>query len=289
MPFSRVVYVDRDDFREDPPKDWFRLAPGREVRLRYACLVKCTRVVKDASGEVTELHGRWDPASWGGNAPDGPHRARHAALGVGGARGARGGPPLQSAVLRREPGHRREPSFLEEVNTESVVSDRGRDRGAVRRHADQAGHARPVRARRLLLPRLDSKPGSPIWNRTVGLKDSWAKIENKAQGKAKPAPAPKAPKEPKAKAELAPPPAEISMDDLGKVDLRVGLVKSAELVPGADKLLKLMVDLGEGRLRQIFSGIRGTLPRSVGAGRPEGDGRGEPEAAPDEVRAVAKG
>ena len=71
LPFSRVVYVDRDDFREDPPKDWFRLAPGREVRLRYACLVTCTRVVKDASGEVTELRATWDPASWGGSAPDG--------------------------------------------------------------------------------------------------------------------------------------------------------------------------------------------------------------------------
>jgi len=71
LPFSRVVYIDRDDFREDPPKDWFRLAPGREVRLRYACLVRCTNVVKDANGEITELHASWDPGSWGGSAPDG--------------------------------------------------------------------------------------------------------------------------------------------------------------------------------------------------------------------------
>jgi methionyl-tRNA synthetase len=105
----------------------------------------------------------------------------------------------------------------------------------------------------------DSKPGAPVWNRTVGLKDSWARLE--AKGGKKTGPAPSSPKgRGKEKAEPAPPPAEISMDDLGKVDLRVGLVKSAELVPGADKLLKLMVDLGEGRLRQILTGLRGSYP-----------------------------
>ena len=89
VPFSRDVYVDRDDFREDPPKDWFRLAPGREVRLRYACLVNCTRVVKDASGEVTELHGDMGSGVVGRQRARRADGARDAALGVGGARGAR--------------------------------------------------------------------------------------------------------------------------------------------------------------------------------------------------------
>ena len=71
VPFSRVLYIEREDFLEDPPKKYFRLAPGREVRLRYACLVTCTGVVKDASGEITELRCTWDPATRGGNAPDG--------------------------------------------------------------------------------------------------------------------------------------------------------------------------------------------------------------------------
>jgi len=94
------------------------------------------------------------------------------------------------------------------------------------------------------------------------LKDSWAKIEAKGGKPAtkKAPPAAKLPKEAKVKAAPPAPPAEISMDDLGKVDLRVGLVKSAELVEGADKLLKLMVDLGEGRLRQIFTGLRASYP-----------------------------
>ena len=71
VPFTREIYIERDDFREDPPKEFFRLAPGREVRLRYAYLVTCTSVVKDAAGEITELHCTYDPATRGGNTPDG--------------------------------------------------------------------------------------------------------------------------------------------------------------------------------------------------------------------------
>ena len=71
VPFSRVLYIERDDFREDPPKQFFRLAPGREVRLRYAYFIRCERVVKDASGEVVELRCSYDPATRGGDAPDG--------------------------------------------------------------------------------------------------------------------------------------------------------------------------------------------------------------------------
>ena len=71
VPFSRVLYIEQDDFREDPPKQYFRLAPGREVRLRYGYFVTCTGVVKDAAGQVTEIHCTYDPATRGGNAPDG--------------------------------------------------------------------------------------------------------------------------------------------------------------------------------------------------------------------------
>src|SRR5205085_12665649 len=71
VPFSRVLYIEKDDFREQPPKGYFRLSPGTEVRLRYGYFVKCTGVVKDAAGEVTEIHCTYDPATRGGNAPDG--------------------------------------------------------------------------------------------------------------------------------------------------------------------------------------------------------------------------
>jgi glutaminyl-tRNA synthetase len=71
VPFSRVIYIERDDFMEDPPKKFFRLAPGREVRLRYAFFVTCTDVIKDEAGEVVELRCTYDPETQGGNAPDG--------------------------------------------------------------------------------------------------------------------------------------------------------------------------------------------------------------------------
>jgi glutaminyl-tRNA synthetase len=72
VPFSRVLYIERDDFREDPPRKFFRLGPGREVRLKHAYFIRCERVVKDENtGEITELHCTYDPATRGGEAPDG--------------------------------------------------------------------------------------------------------------------------------------------------------------------------------------------------------------------------
>ena len=107
VPFSRVVYVERDDFREDPPKDWFRLAPGREVRLRYACLVRCTSVVKDASGEVVELRCTLGSRVVGRQRARRAHRARHAALGVGGARRR---PPRCGSTIACSPSRTRAPT-----------------------------------------------------------------------------------------------------------------------------------------------------------------------------------
>src|SRR5262252_5959921 len=125
VPFSRVLYVDHDDFREDPPKDWFRLAPGREVRLRYACLVTCTRVVKNAAGEVTELHATWDPASWGGGAPDG-RTVRGTLHWVSAAHAAPAEVRLYDRLFSVEnPGTDEGKSFLDEVNPDSVVSVAG--------------------------------------------------------------------------------------------------------------------------------------------------------------------
>src|SRR5947209_9734845 len=71
VPFSRVLYIEQDDFRENPPKQYYRLSPGREVRLRYGYFVTCTGVVKNEQGEIVEVHCAYDPASRGGNSPDG--------------------------------------------------------------------------------------------------------------------------------------------------------------------------------------------------------------------------
>ena len=179
LPFSRVVYVDRDDFREDPPKDWFRLAPGREVRLRYACLVRCTSVVKDAAGEVTELHASWDPGSWGGNAPDG-RTVRGTLHWVSAAHAVPAEVRLYDRLFSVEnPGTDEAKSFLDEVNPDSMVKIDG---AVLEPHlATLTAPGTRVQFERVGYFCLDpdSAPGKPVWNRTVGLKDSWAKIEAK--------------------------------------------------------------------------------------------------------------
>jgi glutaminyl-tRNA synthetase len=249
VPFSRVLYIERDDFREDPPKDWFRLAPGREVRLRYACLVKCNEVVKDAAGEPVELRCTWDPGSWGGNAPDG-RTVRGTLHWVSAAHAMPAEVRLYDRLFSVEnPGTEEGRSFLEEINPASLER-----LPAAQLEPHLAGAAA---GDRLQLERLgyfsvdpDSAPGKLVFNRTVTLKDTWAKIE--AKQKSAPPP-PKAEKKPEKAA-------EISIDEFQKVDLRVGVVREAGLVEGADKLIRLMVDLGEGRLRQIFAGLRKSYP-----------------------------
>jgi glutaminyl-tRNA synthetase len=278
VPFSRTLYVERDDFREDSPKEWFRLAPGREVRLRYACLVTCREVIKNAAGEVTELRCTWDEGSWGGNAPDG-RRVQGTLHWVSAAHALPAQVRLYDRLFSVEtPGTDENKSFLEELNPDSLVQiDNAQLEPAMASYQPGAR----VQFERLGYFCLDpeSTPGKPIWNRTVTLKDGWAKIEAKGGGKPPGKPDKKAEgkspegksnnKKPEAKATDKPapvkaapaaPPAEIAIDDLAKVDLRVGIIREAAVVPEAQKLLRLMVDVGEGRLRQIFAGLRAYYP-----------------------------
>jgi glutaminyl-tRNA synthetase len=259
VPFSRVVYIERDDFREDPPKDWFRLAPGREVRLRYACLVRCQSAVKDARGEVVELRCTWDPGSWGGTAPDG-RQVKGTLHWVSAAHAATAEVRLYDRLFSVEnPGTDENRSFLDEVNPESLVALTG---CRVEPYLASAATGTRFQFERLgyFCVDLDGAPGKLVFNRTVTLKDTWAKIEAKGMAKAAPAKAPTA-KAPRAKPpEPAPTPGECTIDDFRRVDLRVGVVRTAETVPAADKLLRLEVDLGEGRLRQIFAGLRASYP-----------------------------
>jgi len=278
VPFSRVVYVDRDDFREDPPKDWFRLAPGREVRLRYACLIKCQQVIKDAGGEVVELRCSWDPGSWGGSAPDG-RAVRGTLHWVSAAQAVPAEVRLYDRLFSVEnPGTTEGKSFVDEMNPTSLERLPGALLEPYLASAAVGARFQFERIGYFCVDR-ESRPGQLVWNRTVGLKDTWAKLESKAQGESPPASGPKAGAGAKAKSEpkgqgaaaakpapgkvvavAADPPAEISIDDLGKVDLRVGIVREAAHVPEAQKLIRLMVDLGEGRLRQIFTGLRASYP-----------------------------
>jgi len=178
VPFSRVLYVERDDFREDPPKKFFRLAPGREVRLRCAYFITCTGAVKDDAGEIVELRATYDPATRGGDAPDG-RKVKATLHWVSAAHAVDAEVRLYDRLFNvEEPG--KTDDYRSELNPASleVVPDA---------KVEPAAAAAPA-GTRFQFERIgyfsvdkDSAPGRPVFNRTVTLKDSWAKIE-KGQG-----------------------------------------------------------------------------------------------------------
>jgi glutaminyl-tRNA synthetase len=180
VPFSRVLYIERDDFREDPPKQFFRLAPGREVRLRYAYFIRCVSVVKDpSSGEVTELRCTYDPATRGGDSPDG--RKVKATLHWVSAKHAIGSEVRLYDHLFAKPDPEEvgegqdvfanlNPNSLERVADCRVEpSLRGAAPGS-RFQFERLGYFCVDR---------DSTAERPVFNRTVTLRDTWAKIEKR--------------------------------------------------------------------------------------------------------------
>ena len=180
VPFSKVLYIEQDDFREDPPKQYFRLAPGREVRLRYAYFVTCTGVVKNAAGEVVEIHCTYDPATKGGNAPDG-RRVKSTIHWVSAAHAVNAEVRLYDLLFTvPNPGGDNEGGeWTDDLNPKSLEvlrecklepSLNGAEVGS-RYQFERLGY---------FCVDLDSKPGELVFNRTVQLRDTWAKIE-KAQ------------------------------------------------------------------------------------------------------------
>jgi glutaminyl-tRNA synthetase len=177
VPFSRVLYIEQDDFREDPPKQYYRLSPGREVRLRYGYFVTCTGVVKNGNGEVIEVHCTYDPATRGGNAPDG-RKVKSTIHWVSAAHAVDAEVRLYDNLFTKENPNQVEDGqdFTENLNPNSLetVSDA---------KVEPSVANAPVEAR-YQFERLgyfcvdpDSAAGKPVFNRTVALKDTWAKIE----------------------------------------------------------------------------------------------------------------
>ena len=178
VPFSRELLIEREDFMEDPPKRFFRLAPGREVRLRYAYLITCREVIKDAQGEVVELRCSHDPASRGGNAPDG-RRVKATLHWVSAAHAEPAQVRLYDHLyVRPDPGAERD--FIEDLNPESLTT---LDGCRLEPGCGGLGLGVPVQFERqgyfCLDP--DSTKERPVFNRTVTLKDTWAKIQKKGQ------------------------------------------------------------------------------------------------------------
>jgi glutaminyl-tRNA synthetase len=181
VPFSRELYIERDDFREDPPKKFFRLAPGREVRLRCAYFVTCTNVVKDDRGEIVEIHCTYDPATRGGDAPDG-RRVKATLHWVSAAHAIPVEVRLYDRLFRVEDPERTRPgeTFLDYLNPESLE--------VLRNCQAEPSLASAGVLDRFQFERLgyfcvdsDSTPSALVFNRTVSLRDSWAKIEQKEQ------------------------------------------------------------------------------------------------------------
>ena len=183
VPFSRVLYIERDDFREDPPKQFFRLAPGREVRLRYAYFIKCVDVVKDEqTGEVIELHCTYDPNTRGGDSPDG-RRVKATLHWVSAAQAVEAEVRLYDHLFTKQDpadvGEGRD--FKSSVNPNSLVTIKSCRVEPVLSGA-AIGSRYQFERQGYFSVDPDSRAGKLVFNRTVSLRDTWAKIE-KAQGK----------------------------------------------------------------------------------------------------------
>jgi glutaminyl-tRNA synthetase len=181
VPFSRVLYIERDDFREDPPKGYYRLSPGREVRLRYGYLVTCTRAVKDEKGEVIEVHCTYDPATRGGNTPDG-RKVKSTIHWVSAAHAIDAEVRLyQTLFTKEDPNDTKDgEDFTVHLNPQSLELRKGAKLEPSLNNAP-AGSRYQFERLGYFSVDLDSTPGKPVFNRTVALKDTWAKVEKKSQ------------------------------------------------------------------------------------------------------------
>jgi glutaminyl-tRNA synthetase len=183
VPFSKILYIEQEDFREDPPKQFYRLAPGREVRLRYGYLITCREVVKDAEGHIVELRCTYDPETRGGNTPDG-RKVKSTIHWVSAAHAVTAEVRLYGNLFVKESPDEVEagqdftsnlnPASLEVLTGCQVEPSLGEAVPETRYQFERLGYFCVDR---------DSTPGRPVFNRTIGLRDTWAKIEEKTRQK----------------------------------------------------------------------------------------------------------
>ena len=173
LPFSKEIYIEKDDFMEDPPKKFFRLSPGREVRLRYAYFITCEEVIKDSEGNITELHCKYDPETKGGNAPDG--RKVKATLHWVSASNSIDAEIRKYDRLFHKPEPDKEDNFMDAINPNSleVLSNCKLEPSLM---DVQIGESIQFERLGYFCKDPDSKD-SPVFNQTVALRDSWAKID----------------------------------------------------------------------------------------------------------------
>ena len=181
VPFSKILYIEQEDFREDPPKQFYRLAPGREVRLRYGYLITCREAIKDAEGRIVELRCTYDPETRGGNTPDG-RKVKSTIHWVSAAHAVDAEVRLYETLFTKEDPSEVEDGqdFTANLNPESLKVQTGCKVEPGLRDAVPGTRYQFERMGYFCVDR-DSLPGAPVFNRTITLKDTWAKIEQKSQ------------------------------------------------------------------------------------------------------------
>ena len=198
LPFSRTVYIDRDDFLEDPPKGFHRLAPGREVRLRYAYVIRCDEVVKDDAGEVVELRCSYDPDTRGGSTPDG-RQVKGTIQWVSAEHGIPCEVRLYDRLFTVPDPEAAEGDFKDYLNPESLVVVPGAVIEPGVRGDPPGSRYQFERVGYFCSDTVESRPDALVFNRTVTLRDPWAKTAEKGAAPA----APKAERKPKERAASA--------------------------------------------------------------------------------------
>ena len=177
--FSKVIYIEKEDFMEFPPKKFFRLAPGKEVRLRYAYFIKCNEVIKDENGEVIELHCEFDPASRGGNSPDG-RKVQGTIHWVSALYNEEFELRLYNNLFTKENMNdiEEDENFLDYINPESLIKSKAYCESMLK-DAKPGDKFQFERVGYFCADIKDSISGKPVFNKTVGLKDSWSKMMKK--------------------------------------------------------------------------------------------------------------
>jgi glutaminyl-tRNA synthetase len=183
VPFSKVLYIEQDDFREDPPKQYYRLSPGREVRLRYGYFITAKHVVKNDKGEVIEVHCTYDPATRGGNSPDG-RKVKSTIHWVSAAHAIDAEVRIYDKLFTVEdPNQVAEgQEFTANLNPNSLEVIAQAKLEPSLANAPVEGRYQFERLGYFCVD-SESKPGHPVFNRTVALKDTWAKVEKKSEKK----------------------------------------------------------------------------------------------------------
>jgi glutaminyl-tRNA synthetase len=177
LPFSQEIYIEQDDFMEDPPKKFFRLGPGREVRLRYAYFITCTDVIKNSDGDVVELRCTYDPETKGGNAPDG-RKVKGTIHWVSASHAVQAEVRLYDHLFNiEEPGA--DGDYLEDLNPNSLEVLTGCQLEPSLTEFNQ-GETLQFERHGYFCPDKDSTSDALVFNRTVGLRDQWAKLQKKS-------------------------------------------------------------------------------------------------------------